>query len=306
VEGSVIAGRYSLERILGRGAMGEVWLAHDAHEGRAVAVKLIEPTIADNDEVKRRFVRAAQSVARASGPHVAQIFDHGVTEDGRPYMVMEYLVGTSLRDRLTQEGVIPLGETAELLTGLCAALGPAHDAGLVHRDLKPENIFLVQERGRERVKLLDFGVAKSTRRVEERFASTATGDLIGTPHYMSPEQAQGLKTVDHRTDLWSLGVIVFECLTGVRPFEAKALARLVARILAGPIPVPSRLAPEAPIPPEVDAWMARALARDRAARFASAGELAASFDRAVAGEAPPARPDESSQLPLSARIVAES
>jgi serine/threonine protein kinase len=115
------------------------------------------------------------------GSNGAQIFDHGVTDDGRPYMVMEYLVGTSLRDRLTQEGVIPLGETAELLTGLCAALGPAHDAGLVHRDLKPENIFLVQERGRELVKLLDFGVAKSTRLVEERFASTATGDLIGAP-----------------------------------------------------------------------------------------------------------------------------
>jgi serine/threonine-protein kinase len=302
LEGTVVADRYSLVSLIGQGSMGNVWLAVDAREHRQVAVKLIDGPLAREPEVKRRLAREAQLIARASGPHVVQIFDHGVNDDGRPYIVMEYLAGRSLRERLVDDGFLPLRETAALLTDLCAALEPAHRAGLVHRDLKPEHVFVVPDGGREIIKLLDFGVAKSTGLPElGPSLCTSTGDLIGTPLYMSPEQVQGLTSVDFRTDLWALGVIVFECLTGVRPFEAKALPRLVARILAGPIPVPSRTAPEAALPPDVDAWMARALARDPSARFGSARELAAAFAAAAEDDAPSTRDESAIRRALDAR-----
>jgi serine/threonine-protein kinase len=290
VEGTIIAGRYAVQRLIGQGSMGAVWLALDGRENRPVAIKLIDAALARDESARRRFLREAEIVARSAGPHVVQMFEQGVAEDGRPYFVMEFLAGISLRERLEDDGSLSVPDTARLLSEVCAALEPPHGAGLVHRDLKPEHIFLVPEGEHEVVKLLDFGVAKAALLPESAlYTSTSTGDLIGTPLYMSPEQVQGVTSVDFRTDLWALGVIVFECLTGVRPFEAKALPRLVARILAGPLPVPSQLAPEAALTPEIDAWMARALARDPAARFASARELATEFARAAAEDAPAPR-----------------
>jgi serine/threonine-protein kinase len=277
MEGSFIAGRYRLVRRIGEGTMGEVWSAEDERTGQEVAVKLMASALADSAEAKSRFLREARLCARISSTQIAAILDHGVTDEGAPFIVMEHLVGNTLRDRLTEEGFLSVNETSRLLAGLCTALEQAHGAGVVHRDLKPENVFLVGSGDGECVKIIDFGVAKAADFVGSAIAATATGDLLGTPCYMSPEQAQGLKTVDHRADLWALGVIAFECMTGVRPFAAKALGPLVAQILVGPIPVPSQVAPEASIAPEIDAWMTRALARDPAVRFASAKALGDAF-----------------------------
>jgi serine/threonine-protein kinase len=260
-----------------------VWLGHDGSLNREVAIKLIDPKFADDAEARSRFLREAQLAARISSSHIVQIFDHGLSNDGRPFMAMEYLRGSSLRVRLTEDGPLSLDEMMRILSPLCLALGQAHAEGIIHRDLKPENVFVVAgaEGSGEIVKILDFGVAKATGLSDSLAGGTATGDLLGTPCYMSPEQARGLKTVDHRTDLWAVGVIAFEGLTGVRPFEERTLGALVGKILAGPTPVPSRTAPEAAIPPEIDSWMARALARDPSERFASAKDLASSFALAV-------------------------
>ena len=281
MEGKLVATRYRLLRRIGRGTSGEVWLAQDDQAGRQVAIKLLDARFAENAEVHARFLREARLCTRLSSTHIAEVFDHGVTDEGTPYIAMEYLVGRTLRELLTEEGSLSVSETSRMLVALCLALEQAHAAGIVHRDLKPENVFLVGTGPDACVKILDFGVAKATDLIGGMFAGTATGDLLGTPGYMSPEQAQGLTTIDHRADLWALGVIVFECITGTRPFESKALGDLVAKILVRPIPVASRVAPESLIAREIDAWMSRALSRDPGARFASAKALGESFAEAA-------------------------
>lgn len=278
MQGRVIADRYRLIELLGQGGMGSVWLAEHTTLKTAVAVKLIHSEIGKLPQPRARFLREAQLAARIKSAHVVQVYDHGVTSDGQPYIAMERLVGESLRDRLLERTTLSRAETARIVSHVCRALTRAHEAGLVHRDLKPENIFLSPEAEGEGeiAKVLDFGVAKATDALGDSGVDpTRTGALLGTPFYMSPEQAQGLKTLDHRTDLWAMGVVVFECLTGVRPFSADALGALIAHILIGPIPSPSLAAPGQSR--EIDAWMARALVRDPAARFQSAKELAEAF-----------------------------
>jgi serine/threonine-protein kinase len=278
VQGRVISDRYRLIRLVGKGGMGSVWLAEHTTLRSEVAVKLIDSELGRLPQPRARFLREAQLAARIKSAHVVQVHDHGVTAEGQPYIAMEYLVGCSLRERMHERGRLSLQETARMVTHVCRALTGAHEAGLVHRDLKPENIFLARDADDEIVKVLDFGVAKATDALSNSGVDpTRTGALLGTPFYMSPEQAQGLKTVDHRSDLWSLGVVVFECITGLLPFSAPALGPLIGKILSAPIPSPSLAAPDARFPPEIDAWMARALARDPAARFASARELCESF-----------------------------
>ena len=292
MEGPLVGNRYRLLRRIGKGTSGEVWLAQDERTGREVAIKLLDARFAENADVHARFLREARMCTRLSSTHIAEVFDHGVTDEGVPFIAMEYLVGRTLREHLAEEGSLSVPETSRMLAALCLGLEQAHAAGVVHRDLKPENIFLVGTAAAECVKILDFGVAKATDLMGG--AATATGDLLGTPCYMSPEQAQGLRTVDHRADLWALGVIVFECITGARPFESKALGDLVAKILVGPIPVPSRTAPELLIAPEIDAWMSRALARDAGGRFQSAKALGESFAEAAhTGQGTAVRDDES-------------
>jgi serine/threonine-protein kinase len=282
MQGKVIQGRYRLARLLGKGSMGSVWLAEHLSLHTPVAIKLIDAEAAKNPNARARFDREAQVAARIRSAHVVKMLDHGVTEAGQPYIAMECLAGESLRERLAARGRLTPAEVWKVISHVCRALARAHEAGLVHRDLKPENIFIAREDDDEVVKILDFGVAKVTDAIAFTTVDpTRTGALLGTPFYMSPEQAQGLKTVDFRADLWSLAVVAFESLTGERPFSASALGPLIAKILGAPIPVPSQVAPEARLPPELDAWMARALSRDPAARFGSAKQLADAFVLAV-------------------------
>jgi eukaryotic-like serine/threonine-protein kinase len=278
MEGRVIAGRYRLSRTLGHGSMGTVWLAEHLTLRTDVAIKIMGERVLRDSSARVRFEREAHVAARLTSRHIVRVFDHGETDSGELFMAMEHLVGESLRDRLRARKRLPIPETARIVSHLCRAVIRAHEAGLVHRDLKPENIFIVREDDDDVVKVLDFGLAKATDPIPTGGADpTRTGALLGTPFYMSPEQAQGLKTIDHRSDLWTLGVVVFECLTGKRLFRAASLIGIIEKVLADPIPAPSEVAPDAGIPPELDVWMKKALSRAPDERFGSARELAESF-----------------------------
>ncbi|HEY6079162.1 MAG TPA: serine/threonine-protein kinase, partial [Polyangiaceae bacterium] len=276
----ILSGKYRLERELGRGGMGSVWLAEHLTLRSPVAIKLIDPTIADNPEALARFLREAQAAASLRSPHVVQILDHGV-DNGVPFIVMELLEGESLASKLERERCLSPGDTARIMTQVARAVGRAHEAGIVHRDLKPDNIYLVRNDEEEVAKVLDFGVAKSSSHGMGAVSSaTRTGSVLGTPYYMSPEQAEGAKTVDHRSDLWALGVIAWECVLGARPFEAETLGGLLLAICARDIPVPSTVGS---VPPGFDAWFARACSRNVSQRFGSAKELASELRQVCAG-----------------------
>jgi serine/threonine protein kinase len=295
----LIAGKYQLVRELGRGTMGSVWEAWHLSLRSPVAVKLMAPSIAASPFALQRFLREARAAAGLRSPHVVQVLDHGV-DHGLPYIVMELLEGEALAERLARVGRLSPKETARIVTHIARALTRAQQAGITHRDLKPENVFLVRNDDEELVKVLDFGVAKVEQRYDGSFneESTAAGALLGTPFYSSPEQAEGLKSVDHRTDLWSLGVMTYECLLGRRPFHGDGLPAVLLSICTKPLPVPSR-AGLGPVPRGFDAWFAKACARNMAERFASAKDMAAELTRlcADAGEADPEPISRRARLP---------
>ncbi|MBM4375871.1 MAG: serine/threonine protein kinase, partial [Deltaproteobacteria bacterium] len=276
--GRTIAGRYKISTQLGEGGMGSVWRAQHLTLGSPVAIKLIDERIMGNTEVLARFEREAQAAANLRSPHVVQVLDYGV-DDGTPFIAMELLDGESLEDRLARFGRLDTVETAMIMTHVGRAISKAHEAGITHRDLKPANIFLVRNDDEVVAKVLDFGVAKTQ---APAGSATRTGHLIGTPAYMSPEQAQGNKSVDGRTDLWAMGAIAFECLLGRMVFEGDAMGDLILQICAKPLPVPSAIAS---VPEGFDDWFARALAREPDSRFQSAKELVDSL-RQVLGVSP--------------------
>ncbi|WP_437581262.1 protein kinase domain-containing protein [Sorangium sp. So ce887] len=264
--GTTVADRFRLVRPLRQGGMGSVWLAQHMGLDIPCAIKFMHAQ-GVSKEVRLRFEREAKVAAQIRSPHVVQILDHGVWQ-GTPYIAMEYLDGEDLDTRIQRVGRLDPYDTMAITAQVARALTRAHAAGLVHRDLKPANIFLVRDDDREIAKVLDFGIAKdSTPRVT---STTKTGSLLGTPAYMSPEQAQGTKRIDHRSDLWSLAVVVFECLTGNLPFNSEAFGDLLLKIMVKPLPVPSQLAP---VPSGFDAWWARAASREPEARFQSAKEF---------------------------------
>ncbi|MBS2012947.1 MAG: serine/threonine protein kinase [Deltaproteobacteria bacterium] len=270
-ENMVVADRFRLTRLIGRGGMGSVWGAVQLGLERACAVKFIEGELANVAEAHARFEREARAAAQLQSPNVVQIFDHGVWQ-GHPYIAMEFLDGEDLGKRLAKSGgrLAPAAVNT-VVQQVCRALSKAHGAGIVHRDLKPDNIFLVTDDDREIVKILDFGVAKQTSQAIDG-SNTKTGAMLGTPYYMSPEQAQGIKSVDARSDLWSLAVIVFQCLTGRLPFESEALGDLLVKIIVSPIPSPTSYAPD--IPPGFERWWQKASDRNVDGRYQTAKEFA--------------------------------
>jgi serine/threonine protein kinase len=274
----VLAGRYRLESRLGVGGMGAIWRAEHLVLRAPVAVKLIDREAVPDDDTVARFMREAQSAATLRSPHVVQILDYGV-DQSVPFIVMELLEGENLAQRLKRLKRLSPGETAKVLTQVGRAVQRAHEAGIVHRDLKPENVFLVHNEDDEVAKVLDFGVAKVEQAgLGAEGTRTRTGSILGTPYYMSPEQAQGNKTVDFRSDLWSLGVIAFECLLGRRPFWSDGLGDLVLMICVRDMPIPSEFGA---VPLGFDEWFARACSRDPEARFQSARELTEALREAL-------------------------
>jgi eukaryotic-like serine/threonine-protein kinase len=252
-------GRYEIDRVLGHGGMAVVYLARDQELHRPVAVKVLEGSLAGDDDVQARFVREARVAAQLSHPNVVQVYDAGET-DGRPYIVMEYVPGTTL----TQSGRLPPDEAVQLVLQACAGLQHAHEAGLVHRDIKPGNL-LLREDGV--LKLADFGIARST----DATQLTQLGTILGTAAYLAPEQAAG-EGVTAVADVYSLGAVLYELLTGRPPYESDSLADLAAKQSEGLITPVRDLEPS--VPDSVEAAVMRALARDPRFRPSSAAEFA--------------------------------
>lgn len=303
--GVVIFERFRLERLLGRGGMGSVWLARHLTLDVPCAVKFIEEELGENKDLRSRFAREAKAAAQIKSPNVVRILDYGVFED-TPYIAMEYLEGEDLAGRLQRAGVLSAEETCAIVGQVSRALAKAHVAGIIHRDLKPENIFITQDEDGVTAKVLDFGVAKHT--TSPGLATkTKTGALLGTPFYMSPEQARGTSELDARSDLWSLAVIAYQCLTGKLPFTSQALGDLLAKIMFEDAPLPSQAAPG--LPASLDAWWKKASARAPEDRFSSARELADALGAALelGGDAPSAPAwDDLGARSAGARSASES
>jgi len=308
MEGVVLDGRYKLERKLGHGGMGTVWKASDQKLRRGVAVKLMAERYAGRKKSLKRFEREAMAAARLRSPHIVEVYDYGVT-DGRPFMVMELLVGEDLRTRMKRVKRMSLETAARLAVHLGKALATAHEAGTVHRDLKPANIFLVKDQDHDLAKVFDFGIAKALLPMEKDERSLTTeGNLLGTPHYMSPEQMRGDTDVNLTADLWSLGVILYRAVTGHRPFDGEDIGELVhATLDLDPTP-PTELLPT--LPKQLDAFFERALDKNSAERYESAREMAeafiasASHSESIAADAANELSEEISALSESGRVFA--
>gem|GEM_PF-28870 len=276
----VLAGRYALISHLARGGMADVWVGHDRLLDRRVAIKILHPEYAANESFVERFRREAQSAANLNHVNIVDIYDWG-RDQGVYYMVMQLIQGKNLRELLRAEGALEPRRVAEIGAGVAAALGAAHDRGLVHRDIKPANVLLTPEGA---VKVTDFGIARAW---DDSDQLTRTGAVIGTATYFSPEQAQGL-TADGRSDLYALGVVMYELLTGVPPFVGESPVSVAYQHVREFAPPPSDLNPN--IPAALDAIVMRCLEKDPRRRYQNAGSLAGDLTRFLAGQALAAAP----------------
>lgn len=274
--GEVVASKYRVDAVLGQGGMGVVVAATHTELDQKVALKFLLPSGAADPNVASRFLREARASARLKSPHVARTLDTGRLEDGRPFIVMEFLEGRDLAAELEGRAEpLPVIDAASYVLQACDALAEAHAAGIVHRDLKPANLFLARGHdGRPTVKVLDFGISKILDGGEGATLSslTSTGAVLGSPAYMSPEQMRASRGVDARTDIWALGVALYELLTNHVPFPAKSHVEMVVMVTQD-APTPPT-AYRADLPPEIERIVLKCLAKDPADRFASVAELA--------------------------------
>jgi len=270
--------------------MGSVWLAEHVLLKRRTAIKILHPSFAAQTDIVNRFFNEAKAATAIADPGIVQVFDFGHHTDGSAYLVMELLDGEPLDKRVERAGTLPVGDALRVVRQVASSLGAAHATGIVHRDLKPENIFLVKDPevvGGERAKILDFGIAKLA--VEPGAMKTSTHALMGTPTFMSPEQCRGAGFVDARSDIYSLGCVLFNLLVGRPPFQGQGVGEIISQHMNDPAPRAVELANG--IPPEVDALIARCLAKEPATRFANGKEMAAAVEALIGahGSAPAAR-----------------
>jgi len=277
----VVGAKYRVEAVLGEGGMGIVVRARHLQLDEPVALKFLRPELARNADVVARFAREAKASARIKSEHIARVFDVGMRDDGVPYMVMELLHGTDLGSMVSREGPLPLEDAVDFVVQACDALAQAHAAGIVHRDIKPENLFLAEVEGWRAIKLLDFGISQaallggSGGKPGDGEVDTGQSVVLGTPLYMSPEQVRASRTIDGRTDIWSLGICLYELLTGEAAFTGPGVQEICAAILDAPAPLISHNRPDLPI--ELEAVIARCLEKDPEGRYQNVAELASAL-----------------------------
>jgi serine/threonine-protein kinase len=275
-EGDVLAGKYRVERVLGVGGMGMVIAARHIELDERVAIKFLLPEVACEGDAVTRFAREARAAVKIKSEHVAKVTDVGKLDNGAPYMVMEYLEGSDLALWLARQGPLPVEQAVEFVLQACEAISEAHTLGIVHRDLKPGNLFVTRRPdGALSIKVLDFGISKTTIAIGTGASGsmTRTSALMGSPLYMSPEQMQSSRDVDARSDIWALGVILYELLSGKRPFVADTMPELVLRVVQGAPPAELRsYRPD--VPDALQQVIQKCLEKDRRARYESVGELA--------------------------------
>ena len=264
--GDTLAGKYQLIRKLGEGGMGVVYEAMHTRIQQRVAIKMLLPDVLDLPEVVPRFEREARAAGKLRSDNTARVLDVDLGENGLPYMVMEFLDGTDLGKVVEQNGALPVAEAVDYVLQACSAMAEAHSVGVIHRDLKPSNLFVTNE---HKVKVLDFGISKLENDQEARV--TATQTVVGTPLYMSPEQVRSAKHVDARSDIWSLGIILYELLTGRTPFEGSTTAAAAAICIDQPPPLAQF---RRDVPPDLERAILTALQKEPGARFANVQLLA--------------------------------
>jgi serine/threonine protein kinase len=279
--GQTLDGRYFIERKIGEGGMGVVYSARHAVIERPLAIKVLKPEALRDRDTITRFAQEAKAASRIGHPNIVDVTDFGTTPEGMTYSVMEYVKGTTLAHVIKGQGALPVPRAAAIAQQLARALGAAHDKGIVHRDLKPENIFLVERDGRpDFVKIVDFGIAKVTPidGTSHGPRLTKAGSVFGTPEYMAPEQAAGRSDIDGRVDIYALGIIMYEMITGALPLKGDTAVRTIAMQLLDPIVPPTQRRPELQLGAEIEAIVMRALAKRREDRYRTMAELQAALE----------------------------
>jgi serine/threonine protein kinase len=272
--GTVIADRYRIVKVLGEGGMGVVYEAEHAHIGKRVALKLLNQEFSKNTEAIERFQQEAKIAGTIGHLNICEVMDFGVTEDGLPYLVMEFLEGESLADILEREVKLPVDVAMGIIYQILDGLEEVHAKGILHRDLKPENVFITNVKGHGLVvKLLDFGISKIMKPGSESMRLTKTGAMVGTPYYMSPEHIRARSDLDQRADLYSCGVIFYEMITGEVPFKGSGYSQIIAAILEETPPDPKNYIPD--LPDDLMAFVWWGMERDPAKRPQTAGEYKA-------------------------------
>jgi len=306
--GTLVAGKLRILRLLGQGGMGAVYEVEHEFTKHRRALKLLHADMARHENVVARFLREASAAGRIGNQHIVESFDAGTLDTGEPYLVMELLDGETLEARLLRVGTLPVEEIADFFSQACDGVQAAHDAGIVHRDLKPENLFITQRRDGWLLKILDFGISRFDPTLTGANAVTREGSTLGTPYYMSPEQIEGDKDLDARADIYALGVILYQCASGQRPYEAPALPKLSVLIHLGQPTRLDALRPE--LPGDFVEIVHRAMAKDRDDRFPTARELgealahfgSSALGATLEGPALASDPSRSTRRPVGVRI----
>jgi eukaryotic-like serine/threonine-protein kinase len=303
--GATLAERYEIIRRIGEGGMGAVYEARHAIIGKRVAIKVLLEKFLENEELIARLLQEARLASSIGHQNIVDVTDFGTTRDGRAFVVMEFLEGESLSQLIMRDAPLPVERSLGIGKQVVSALGAAHAKGIVHRDVKPENVYLVRRGELDFVKVVDFGVSKAVRSREEAGSEwqrlTRTGAVLGTPLFMSPEQAAGNEDIDERADIWSTALILYECLTGELPFRGNNYLGVVAQIQNKEVQPPSALRPELGIPPAVDRVIMRGLEKDRTRRYQQMAQLERDLDRLLAGEVDAGFEDEPGGVPAAGR-----
>jgi serine/threonine protein kinase len=276
--GELIENKYRITRLIGEGGMGAVYLGENVRISRKVAIKVLHAGLTENKEVTQRFEREAQAAGRIGNDHILEVLDLGSLPNGDHYIVMEYLDGEALTSRIKTRGRMEPLELAQIIRQVLVGLSAAHRAGIIHRDLKPDNIFILKEKAGKKdfCKIIDFGISKFQPLNNDGMRMTRTGMMMGTPYYMSPEQASGSHEADHRADLYAVGVMMFEATTGQVPFDAATFNQLLFKIVLDDVPRPEALQPD--LDPAFASLISKAMARDMNQRFQSSDDFIEAID----------------------------